>query len=177
MKVAWFGAKEVKTTINISFAIIPPRSPTFPTIHSSTKITLVLLITMVMLVITETMVRLVILVSTVALVITLILVILVILAIMVRWRDSQAATATGATWGKRRGRPPRLCSPGKEICSRPTIPSSKYPLTESQALNNLQHSHPLIPPASLTSLSTTPCRGRRRRWRWWPTSSWRRLSS
>ena len=174
MKVAWFGAKEVKTTINISFAIIPPRSPTFPTIHSSTKITLVLLITMVMLVITETMVRLVILVSTVALVITLILVILVI---MVRWRDSQAATATGATWGKRRGRPPRLCSPGKEICSRPTIPSSKYPLTESQALNNLQHTQPLIPPASLTSLSTIPCRGRRRRWRWWPTSSWRRLSS
>ena len=175
MKVAWFGAKEVKITINISFAIIPPRSPTFPTIHSSTKITLVLLITMVMLVITETMVRLVILVSTVALVITLILVILVI---MVRWRDSQAATATGATWGKRRGRPPRLYSPGKEKCTCPTVHSSKYPLTESQALNNQQHTQPLmIPPASLTSLSTTPCRGRRRRWRWWPTSSWRKLSS
>ena len=126
------------------------------------------MVIMVMLVITETMVRLVILVSTVALVITFILVILV------RWQDSQAATATGATWGKRRGRPLRLCSPGKEKCSFPTVPSSKYPLKESRALNNLQHFQPLIPPASLTSLSTTPCRGRRRRWRWWPTSSWSR---
>ena len=80
-----------------------------------------LMVIMVMLVITETMVRLVILVSTVALVVKLILVILVILVIMVRWRDSQAATATGATWGKRRGRPPRLCSPGKEICTCQSI--------------------------------------------------------
>ena len=97
MKVAWFGAKEVKITINISFAIIPPRSPTFPTIHPSIKIILVLLIgvmlmvIMVMLVITETMVHLVILVS------MIIMVSKFILVIMVRWRDSQAATATGAT--------------------------------------------------------------------------------
>ena len=46
---------------------------------------------MVMLVITETMVHLVILVS------MIIMVSKFILVIMVRWRDSQAATATGAT--------------------------------------------------------------------------------